>query len=136
VSCSECERRRKQKSEWQARWRKKKKHVDSTVDSTVVSTPTKNGKNQPFDYQVHIDRWNLEICQALGGVPEVQAMSDKRKAQLRNRLQELPGLWDAIIAEAKHLSRWAKERKILKFDFLMSQSGLIKFIEGNFREEK
>lgn len=90
----------------------------------------------PFDWKPHIERWNTEIAQALGGVPQVQAMPPARIAKLKARLADCPDLWDAILAEAKFLGRWAREGKLLKFDFLMSQGNLVKFIEGNYRDGK
>lgn len=88
-----------------------------------------------FDWKPHVDRWNSEVAQALG-VPRILAMPQARISKLKARLKELPELWDAVLAEAKQLGGWARDKQIITFDFLMSQTNLAKFLEGNYRPKK
>ena len=75
------------------------------------------------------------------GWPRVRALSKQRRASLRARLRDCGGLtgWDAALARARASPLCCGQNNrgwTASFDFLTSQSGFTKLMEGNYDDRQ
>ena len=89
-------------------------------------------KRERIPYQRIVDQFNT-ICKSL---PEVQELTDRRKAAIRSRYKKYGE--DKIIdvfrraEESDWLSGRTQNRTWCNFDWIMKPSNFVKIIEGNY----
>jgi len=95
-------------------------------------------KPDPIPYQEIVDLFN-EICIES---PKVKALSEKRKAKMKQRYNELGGIEmfkEAFnkVNESDFLTGKSKDSWIVKFDWIMeNDTNILKLLEGNYSNGK
>ncbi len=95
-------------------------------------------KPDPIPYQEIVDLFN-EICIES---PKVKALSEKRKAKMKQRYNELGGIEifkEAFnkVNESDFLTGRSKDSWIVKFDWIMeNDTNILKLLEGNYSNGK
>lgn len=112
--------------------------VDDDVPSGTSSGETSvspSASDLEAILQEHLEHFNRLVAPALHCQP-IRWIRGQRREALRKRLEEHPDLWNEVLEEAKHLGQFAYDKGFLDFDFLMTPSKLMKFLEGKYRAEK
>lgn len=69
-------------------------------------------------------------------LPEIQDLTDDRRRKLRACLQEHPDFWAQVEEKLATRNEWTRQKRMPKFDQLMSPSFRQKLLEGNYAREK
>jgi hypothetical protein len=118
--------------------------MDSLVDPPVVANNlelvSENGSSlADIDIDAALRVWN-DLASELG-LPQVQKLTDARKAKLRARLRDTGGIggWAAVlvkIRESRFLRGETKGNWRANFDFVLQESSFNKLKEGAYSDRK
>ncbi|WP_172823716.1 YdaU family protein [Paracoccus aminovorans] len=109
-------------------------------DKSSLSSADDGAVVQPIDeIAIAVSAYNASAASA--GWPKVQVLNKTRRSSLKARLKDCGGLdgWVVALAKAKaspHLCGQNNRGWTASFDFLTSQSGFTKLMEGNYDDRQ
>jgi len=70
------------------------------------------------------------------GLPKIRRIDDRRRRQLERRLAEYGDFRTEAAEQIVNRNEFARLSSWLNFDFVISKSGLLKLLEGNYRRKQ
>lgn len=86
--------------------------------------------------RLYVDGYNEHVRPSMPNQAEVKTITDARRRSLLARVDQYgSGIWNLVVPELKRLNDFARKGTWMDFDYLISEKGCAKLLEGSWRKD-